>query len=100
ILELDEFMEIAKHPIKTFDIIAENLDAVPVKPRMVEFQFHARCNGEGYPGQREGENITPLARIAAVADAYTALVSPRPHRHGMLPYYAMEKMVRDTGRGL
>jgi HD-GYP domain-containing protein (c-di-GMP phosphodiesterase class II) len=100
VLELDEFLEIAKHPIKTFDIIAKNLDAVPVNARMVAFQIHERFNGEGYPRRREGENIHPLARIAAVADAYTALVSPRPYRPGMLPYFAMEKMVRDTSRGL
>ena len=100
VLELDEFLEIAKHPIKTFDIIADNLDSVPVNARMVAFQIHERFNGEGYPRRREGENIHPLARVAAVADAYTALVSPRPHRPGMLPYFAMEKMVRDTSRGL
>lgn len=100
VLEADEFMEIAKHPIKTFDIISEHLDKVPLNARMVAFQTHERFNGEGYPRRRAGGSIHPLARIAAVADTYTALVSPRPHRPGMLPYFAMEKMVRDTSRGL
>lgn len=100
VLEQDEFVEIAKHPFKTFDIISNNLDLIPVNARMVAYQIHERFNGEGYPRRRAGEAIHPLARIAAVADAYSALVSPRPHRPGMMPYYAMEKMVRDTSRGL
>ena len=41
-----------------------------------------------------------LARVAALADAHVALVSDRPHRAALLPYYAMEKLLQDTQNGL
>ena len=67
---------------------------------MVAYQMHERANGSGYPRGRTIEQTHPLARIAAVADSFTALVSARPHRAGMLPYFAVEKLVRDTAKGL
>ena len=62
--------------------------------------MHERMNGSGYPRQRRGEQIHPLARIAAVADVYVALVSPRAYRPAMLPYSAMEHLVRGSRSGL
>ena len=48
----------------------------------------------------KAERIHPLAKISAAAEAYVALVSPRPHRHAMLPYFAMKKMLEDVKAGL
>jgi HD-GYP domain-containing protein (c-di-GMP phosphodiesterase class II) len=99
-LDPAEFAEIAKHPIHTFELIEKQIDVVPTGARMVAYQMHERCNGSGYPRGRTKDQIHPLARIAAVADAFTALVTSRPHRPGMLPYYAVEKLVKDASRGL
>ncbi len=41
---------------------------------------HERFDGEGYPERRKGEQIPLLARIIAVADAFTAMTSERPYR--------------------
>jgi response regulator RpfG family c-di-GMP phosphodiesterase len=41
---------------------------------------HERFNGQGYPDGLRGEDIPLLARVAAVADVYDALVSQRPYR--------------------
>lgn len=73
---------------------------IPNGSRMVAYQMHERCDGSGYPRRRQGNQIHPLAKIAAVADAFIALVSPRPHRPALLPYRAMELMVCDAHRGL
>jgi HD-GYP domain-containing protein (c-di-GMP phosphodiesterase class II) len=94
-----EFLEITKHPLLTFDMI-RNISEIPTGARMVAYQMHERYNGTGYPRGRKGTQIHPLARIACVADVYIALISPRPHRPGMLPYLAMEKMIKDTRAGL
>ena len=99
-LEPLEFSEIAKHPLRTFELIEKQIDVVPLGSRMVAYQMQERCNGSGYPRGRTKEQTHPLARIAAVADAFTALVTARPHRPGMLPYAAVEKLLRDTSRGL
>ncbi len=96
----DEFLEITKHPLRTFELLERNLDQVPAASRMVAYQIHERANGSGYPRGRSGDRIHPLAKIAGVADTYTALVSRRPYRPGMLPYHAMVKMLQDVGHGL
>ena len=98
-LEPEEFCDITRHPIRTFDLIEEHLDLIPAAARMVAYQLHERYDGTGYPRRRAGTQIHKLARIAAVADAYAAIVAPRPHRAGMLPYYAITKIVKDAAAG-
>lgn len=96
----DEFSEITKHPLRTFDLLESNLDQLPAASRMVAYQIHERCDGSGYPRGRAAARIHPLAKIAGVADAFTALVTRRPYRAGMLPYHALVKMLQDVGQGL
>jgi HD-GYP domain-containing protein (c-di-GMP phosphodiesterase class II) len=43
--------------------------------------YRERPDGRGYPRGLTGEQIPLEARILAVTDAYTAMVSDRPHRH-------------------
>ncbi len=94
-----EFLEITKHPIITFELL-QNTPDVPTGSRMVAYQMHERLNGTGYPRQRHGTQIHPLARIAMVADTFVAMVSPRPHRLGMLPYKVMQYMLLAVKHGL
>jgi HD-GYP domain-containing protein (c-di-GMP phosphodiesterase class II) len=93
------FLEITKHPGITFDLM-RSVEHLAGCSRLVAYQMHERCNGTGYPRRRTRAQIHPLARIAAVADVFTALISARPHRDGMLPYYAMEHMIRGAKEGL
>jgi putative nucleotidyltransferase with HDIG domain len=44
---------------------------------------HERVDGNGYPDALVGNEIPPLARIIAVADAYNAMTSDRPYRDAM-----------------
>lgn len=94
-----EFLEITKHPAITYDLLSR-LREVPTGSRMVAYQMHERCDGSGYPRGRGAGQIHPLAKIAAVADVYIALVSNRPWRPSLLPYKAMEQIIRDTRDGL
>lgn len=100
VLDASQFVEIAKHPIIAADMLYRNVERVPVGVRMVVYQMHERCDGTGYPRGCRGDHIHPLAKIAAVADSYIALVSKRPHRPAMLPYHAMTKMLKDVAAGL
>jgi HD-GYP domain-containing protein (c-di-GMP phosphodiesterase class II) len=67
---------------------------------MVVYQMHERANGSGYPRGRQANQIHDLAKIAAVADVFVALTSERPHRPGMMPYYALERILRGVKDGL
>ncbi len=99
VLDANEFREITKHPVRIFDLLETHLDHVPEAARMVAYQMHERFDGSGYPRQRQGCEIHLLARIAAVADSFVALVAPRPHRNGLLAYYAVAKLLKDASAG-
>ena len=93
------FLEITKHPILVFDVLKDS-DSIPKRSAFIAYQMHERCDGSGYPRRRAGNQIHFLSKIAGLADAYVALVSPRAHRPAMMPYHAMEKVLRDANRGL
>ena len=98
-LRQDEFSAIANHPCNSVAMLGMYLDSVPFSTRMVVYQTHERINGTGYPRGCRGQQIHELAKVAAVADAFVALVSPRPHRKSLLPYHAMAKLLKDVKSG-
>jgi putative two-component system response regulator len=63
----------------------------------IALTHHERWDGGGYPAGLAGEEIPLAGRIAAVADVYDALTSPRVYRPAMTEERAMELM--RAGRG-
>ncbi|WP_166830984.1 HD-GYP domain-containing protein [Thalassoroseus pseudoceratinae] len=98
-LSSSDHVEIQKNPCRTFDLLQETPD-MPMVARQVAYQMFERWDGSGYPRARAGSQIHPLACVAAVADVYVALSSPRPHRPAFTPYRAIEQLIADTRRGL
>lgn len=47
---------------------------------MIVRHHHERYDGNGYPDQLQGEEISLGARIVRIADAYAALISDRSYR--------------------
>ena len=43
-------------------------------------QHHEWVDGRGYPDRLQGDQISPIARIVSIADAFDALTSTRPYR--------------------
>ncbi|MGC9973833.1 MAG: HD-GYP domain-containing protein [Gaiellaceae bacterium] len=58
---------------------------------------HERFDGTGYPDQQNGEDIAILARLVAVADAYSAMTSDRPYRTALYGEEARERLERGAG---
>ena len=98
-LVVSELRQLSDHPILTLQLLEAQLDEFSEAAQSVIFQIHERCNGSGYPRGIVGDGIHPLARIAAVADTFVALVSDRPHRKGLQPYYAMETLLQNVRLG-
>lgn len=94
-----EFLEITRHPTKTYELLRDVPD-VPRAAALVAYQIHERCDGSGYPRQLQGRRIHPLARVAAVADSYIAMVSTRPHRGGQLPGDVVVELLKSARNGL
>jgi HD-GYP domain-containing protein (c-di-GMP phosphodiesterase class II) len=94
-----ELMKLAEHPVLTLDALASLGVGISRVARIVAYQIHERCDGSGYPRGRTNDEIHGLAKIAAVADAYIGLVSNRAHRRGMLPYFAIQKILESIPLG-
>lgn len=98
VLNQIEFLEITKHAVVMFDLMS-CIPNVAHGSLMVAYQMHERCDGSGYPRGRKTGQIHHLAKIASVCDVFVALISPRPHRPGMLPYHAMEQILHGARNG-
>jgi putative nucleotidyltransferase with HDIG domain len=76
-LSEEEFEEIQKHPQFGYDILINSFDDPAIA--LAALQHHERMDGKGYPQGLTRENIHPMARIVAVADVYSAMISSRAY---------------------
>ncbi len=60
-------------------------------------QHHERLDGSGYPKGLQGEEISFWGRLAAIADSFAALVSPRPYAEALAPQEAMMSLYEWAG---
>jgi putative nucleotidyltransferase with HDIG domain len=80
-LTLEERRHMEQHSVIGERILA-NVDSYSEIALIVR-HHHERVDGTGYPDQVDGEQISILAKIVAVADAYNAMTSDRPYRDAM-----------------
>lgn len=74
----EEFEQVKQHTVIGHDIILNSTgDELSA---LVALQHHEREDGSGYPHGLKGETIHPFAKIAAVADVYTAMTSTRVYQ--------------------
>jgi len=59
---------------------------------------HERVDGAGYPDHLYGNDIPLAARIAAISDAWDAMVSDRPYRAGLGADEAISRMHGGAGK--
>lgn len=60
-------------------------------------QHHEWIDGSGYPDRLQGDQISIIARIVSIADAFDALTSTRPYRRGVVALAAVDAL--KTGHG-
>lgn len=71
---------INKHPIQSM----QKLEALGIEDKLwleIIAQHHEKLDGTGYPNKLVGDEIRREARIIAIADVYTAMVTHRPYRN-------------------
>jgi len=94
-LTLEEVAEIRSHPSAGAQLVLPLRrfhDALPY----VLFH-HERWDGEGYPARLSGRRIPIEARILAIADAFDAMISPRPYRHSLTHEHALAEVEDGAG---
>lgn len=77
----EEFQAVQQHPFMGAIIVG----AVPGFEKTLDTvrHHHERWDGNGYPFGLRGEETPFLARLVAVADAFSAMTTDRPYRKGM-----------------
>jgi len=95
-LSADEMMEIHHHAERGFHILSgfAKLEQAAVIIR----DHHEKYDGSGYPARKKGPNISLLARIIAVADAYDAMTADRPYRKGLPQKEAEAELQAHSGK--
>ncbi len=91
----EEFAEIKRHPALGYAILKD----ISVKGKFADGAkcHHERMDGRGYPDGLNGEDISQLARIIAVADAYDAMTSKRSYRDVLPQSVVREQIEKGIG---
>ncbi len=90
---------LADHPVHAIEVASQFGDEISLTSKLVAYQIHERLDGSGYPRGRSANQIHALARIAAVADTFVALLAPRSYRLGIQGYYAMLHVLDEVRAG-
>jgi len=87
----DEEWEIMKtHSLLGYEMLVDSEFELMQCAAVIALEHHERWDGAGYPHAKEGENISLLGRICAVADVFDSLLDKRIYKE---PWE--EKIVRD-----
>jgi putative nucleotidyltransferase with HDIG domain len=91
-----EWTAMRRHAALGERLLAHILDQAEVLA--IVRSHHERWDGSGYPDGIRGEEIPLAARIVAVADAFQAMIEPRPYRAPRTPESALEEITSQSGR--
>lgn len=94
----EEYKSILKHTIIGYQVLTQRVK-IKNSLAVVALQHHERFDGKGYPQKIAGTAIEENARIYAIADNFSALITNRPHRQRVLPHEAIKSMISmDVGK--
>jgi len=91
--------EIVKQHVALGDLIVRDVPDVEHIREGVRYH-HERWDGQGYMVGLAGENIPLIARILAVADAFSAMTTSRPYRKALPAERALEELREVAGTQL
>ncbi len=91
----DEWQKIQRHPELGHQMVRN----APFLQKAGEIILchHERYDGGGYPRHLWGDQIPLAARVFAVADAYDAMTTDRPHRRAASHRSAVREIKRNAG---
>lgn len=95
-LSADEVAAVRRHAVLGDEIVSGTLSGTV--ERAIVRHHHEFFDGTGYPDGLVGAAIPLGARVVAVADAYVALRSERPHRSAQDPSMALAVVKAASGK--
>jgi HD-GYP domain-containing protein (c-di-GMP phosphodiesterase class II) len=94
-LEPAEFASLKVHPFNTVELL-NSIEFSPEVNRAI-LHHHEKYDGTGYPDGLAGNEIPLISRVITVVDAYSAMVSKRPHRKEMTAHDAIRELKKGVG---
>lgn len=92
----DEWQQIQKHPVYSYEIIKPILGE---KIAMIARCHHEKLDGTGYPDGLKKKQIPYEAQILAVADVFDALTSKRAYHNSLSSQEAINILKKDVEAG-
>jgi diguanylate cyclase (GGDEF)-like protein len=90
---------VVKQHVALGDMIVRDLPDINAVRAGIRYH-HERWDGAGYLDQLEGESIPLIARILAVADAFSAMTTTRPYRKALDVREALDRLGEAAGTQL
>jgi putative nucleotidyltransferase with HDIG domain len=97
-LDDDEWKQMRRHPELTARILGQ-VEQLRDLAAMAA-AHHERLDGRGYHLGLTAEQLSPSARVLAVADVAEALSADRPYRAGLAPDVVLDIIGKDAGTAL
>ncbi len=91
----EEWLMMKKHPEIGYRIARATEEFSHVADDILA--HHERWDGKGYPNGLKGDEISLLARITAIADAYEVMTNGRPYKKAMTPEEAAAELKSCAG---
>ena len=86
----DDWSQVHLHPYHTEQVLLRSEPLAHLAP--IAGAHHERVDGSGYYRRSTAAGLSIPARIIAAADAYAAMIEPRPHREALTPERAAEEL--------
>ena len=94
-LTQEEWKVVKKHPEIGYQIAESSIEFSSIAEPIL--YHHEWWNGKGYPQGLKREQIPILARMIAIIDAYTAMITDRPYRKALSREQAIEELKEGAG---
>ncbi len=92
-LTKDEYQYIKNHAVYGYEIVKDM--GQPEVIAKVALEHQERFNGEGYPNNLKGNEISLYGQISAISDVYDALVSERVYKNSVISPDALRVMLSE-----
>nr|MCR5416985.1 HD domain-containing protein [Pseudobutyrivibrio sp.] len=80
------------------ELLSKNDGYLIKMAREIAVQHHERWNGNGYPANLKGNDISIYAQIVSVTDVYDALTSKRSYKESWEPSVARKEIIDQRGK--
>lgn len=95
---VEEYKQMMVHTLLGYKLMKEKL-RLEDRIALITAEHHERVDGKGYPRKRKGDQISPYARIVAIAQAFEGITkNPATHSNNKKTLHeGMQLILQDAG---